>query len=374
MPPEVTTGWDVGGAHLKVAQVDASGRVHTALQVPCTLWLGVEHLHRAIEEALAHLHSSERHGVTMTGELADLFADREEGVARIVEAMQRFFARDALLVYAGAAGFVAAADAVARARDVASANWHASARFAAARGAEGMLVDIGSTTTDLVPFAGGEPLGIGVTDGERLAAGELVYTGVTRTPVMAIARSVACDGVRVPLMAELFATAADVHRLTGALPDDADQHPTADGRGRSEEESVRRLARMLGRDASSASLDTWRCVARELSEQQLRCIHDAAAVVLSREQRPANENATERGARERPPAGNWRAASRRALAVDAPVVGAGVGRFLAVALAERLGLPYVDFASLIEGTPETREWAARCAPAVAVAALVAHAA
>jgi probable H4MPT-linked C1 transfer pathway protein len=179
---------------------------------------------------------------------------------------------------------------------------------------------------------------------------------------MAIARSVACDGVRVPLMAELFATAGDVHRLTGALPEDADQHPAADGRGKSVEESARRLARMLGRDASDAALDTWRCVARELSEQQLRCIHDAAALVLSR------------GSRRIADAPSADAAAGVALTEDAPVVGAGVGRFLAVALASRLARPYVDFASLVEGTPGVREWSARCAPAVAVAALVADAA
>jgi probable H4MPT-linked C1 transfer pathway protein len=360
MPPELTTGWDVGGAHLKAAQVDRSGRVHAAVQVPCRLWLGMEHLHRAIEQALAGLQASRRHGITMTGELADLFADRVDGVGRIAEAMRSFFARDELLVYAGAAGFVSAADAVSQAREVASANWHASARYAAARCVEGLLVDIGSTTTDLVPFVRGEPRALGVTDDERLAADELVYAGVTRTPVMAIARSVACDGVRVPLMAELFATSADVHRLTGALPGDADQHPAADGRGKSDEESARRLARMLGRDASDAGLDTWRRVARELSEQQLRCIHDAAAVVLSREQQMTGAAPTD-------------ATAYVALADDAPVVGAGVGRFLAVALAERLARPYIDFASLIEGTPAVRERGARCAPAVAVAALLADA-
>ena len=172
---------------------------------------------------------------------------------------------------------------------------------------------------------------------------------------MAIARSVTCAGKRQPLVAELFATAADVHRLTGALPPDADQHATADGRGKSEEESAQRLARMLGRDASSAELESWRGVARELSERQLRCVHDAAAMLLSRDP----EESTKRS---------------RVIADDAPVVGAGVGRFLAVALAERLGRRYVDFASLIEGSPEAREWGARCAPAMAVAALVAEAA
>jgi probable H4MPT-linked C1 transfer pathway protein len=369
MPPELTTGWDVGGAHLKAAQLDRAARLHAAVQVPCRLWLGMEHLHRAIEEALAGLHASHRHAITMTGELADVFADRAEGVGRIAETMRGFFARDELRVYAGAAGFVAAADAAARAREVASANWHASARYAAARRAEGLLVDIGSTTTDLVPFARGESRAQGVTDAERLAAGELVYTGVTRTPVMAIARSVACDGVRVPLMAELFATAADVHRLTGALPDDADQHPAADGRGKSDTESARRLARMLGRDASEVGIDVWRRVARELSERQLRCVHDAAAVVLSRGERKAGA-----GSGDAPSGDAFSGdASALALADDAPVVGAGVGRFLAAALAERLRRPYIDFASLIEGAPAVREWGARCAPAVAVAALLADA-
>jgi probable H4MPT-linked C1 transfer pathway protein len=359
MRPELATGWDIGGAHLKVAQVDTAGRVQAALQLPCTLWLGMEHLHRAIEEALAGLRPSPRHGITMTGELADLFDDRAQGVARIVEAMTRFFPPNELSIYAGREGFVPAGSAGAHVREIASANWHASARFAASRLGDGLFVDAGSTTTDLVPFSGAEVCAQGTTDDERLAACELVYTGVTRTPVMAIARSVSCTRKRQPLVAELFATAADVHRLTGALPPDADQQATADGRGKSDEESAQRLARMLGRDASSAGMETWRMVARELSEQQLRCLHDAALVVLSRGRREDGEESAKGGG---------------VVAGEAPVVGAGVGRFLAVALAERLGRRYVDFASLIEGAPEAREWGARCAPAVAVAALVAEAA
>jgi probable H4MPT-linked C1 transfer pathway protein len=160
---------------------------------------------------------------------------------------------------------------------------------------------------------------------------------------MALAGAVPFAGQRQRLMAEYFATVADVHRLTGALPADADQHDTADGRGKSPEDSARRLARMLGRDLESADMAAWRRLARHLSERQLQMIQSAAE----------------------------RALSRGVVAEDAPVIGAGIGRFLAVALAERLGRPYIDFATLVSGTPEACEWAARCAPAAAVAALAA---
>jgi len=342
MPDDVVTGWDLGGAHLKAAQVERGGRLVAALQVPCRLWLGMDELTHSLGEARRQLRRSRRHGVTMTGELVDLFADRAEGVGRLSQTMAEHFADDELRVYAGRQGFVASPGEHWRA--VASANWHASARFVGTHCAQALFIDVGSTTADIVPIRNGQVDAAGYTDDERLVSEELVYTGVTRTPIMAVAESVPFGGQRQRLMAEYFATMADVHRLTGELPDDADQLPTADGRGKTAEESARRLARMLGRDRQSADLADWRRLARHLAERQLQTLHAAIDRVLS----------------------------RGALGDDAPVIGAGVGRFLVRPLAERLRRPYVDFASLIEGEPATREWAARCAPAAAVAILAAE--
>ena len=64
-----------------------------------------------------------------------------------------------------------------------------------------------------------------------------------------------------------------------------------------------------------------------------------------------------------------RVLSRGLLSGEAPLVGAGVGRFLLADLAARLGRPYRDFATLVEGDEETCYWAACCAPAAAVALL-----
>jgi len=341
MPDDVVTGWDLGGAHLKAAQVERGGRLVTALQVPCRLWLGMDELTRSLGEARRQLRRSRRHGVTMTGELADLFADRAEGVARLSQAMIETFAVDELRIYAGRQGFIASPGEHWQA--VASANWHASARFVGTHCPHALFIDIGSTTTDIVPVRSGQVDAVGYTDDERLASEELVYTGATRTPVMAVAESVPFGGRRQRLMAEHFATMADVHRLTGELPGDADQLPTADGRGKTVGESARRLARMLGRDLQSADLADWRRLAAHLAERQRQTLHAAIDRVLS----------------------------RGALGDDVPVLGAGVGRFLLGPLAERLRRSYVDFSSLVEGEAPTREWAARCAPAAAVAILAA---
>jgi probable H4MPT-linked C1 transfer pathway protein len=339
----VVTGWDVGGAHLKVVQLVGAGQVRVALQLPCPLWQGMERLDAALAAARPKLLGSDRHAITMTGELVDLFVDRAEGVGRLAATMAAALQPAWLGIYAGDLGFVPPEQAAGRAEAVASANWHASVRFAAARCGDGVLVDIGSTTSDIVPFAGGRVAAAGYTDAERLACEELVYTGVTRTPVMAIAAEVPFAGQRQRLMAEYFATAADLHRLIGRLPEDADQHPTADGRGRSEEESARRLARMLGRDAGEAPLAVWRRLAALLVERQRRLLEDALD----------------------------RTVSRGLLGPEAPLVGAGVGRYLARDLAARQHRPYRDFAELVEGTPGLRDRAASYAPAAAVAALLA---
>ncbi len=332
-------GWDVGGAHLKLARVE-SGEVREVRQIPCPLWLGIARLRQAIDEALRSLPGDAIHAVTMTGELADIFADRSSGVTAILGELRQLLAGE-IAVYGIDGAFLSPEETLAAPERAASANWHAMARVAAARCDEGLLVDVGSTTTDLVPLRAGAVIATGLSDAERLASGELAYQGVVRTPIMAVTRDVFFAGARVGLMAEYFATMADVYRLTGDLPEHADQHATADGRGKSVAESRARLARMIGRDAASAADLAWEALARLLAGRQLALLQDAAEQVLS----------------------------RTLLASEAPVLGAGVGRFVAEALAQRLGRPYLGFATLIGAADDVAGMAADCAPAVAVALL-----
>ena len=342
MSSEATIGWDLGGAHLKAARLDPHGRVMQVVQLPCPLWQGLTHLQLGIDSALQQLSSPRaRHAVTMTGELADLFDDRRDGVRSLLEAFCANVSAQQISVYAGAAGFVTVDQHAAYCEQIASANWRATAEFLAGRLPEALLVDVGSTTTDIVPVKQ-SVLARGRDDRERLVQEELIYTGVVRTSLMSVVDRLPFNGEWVPVMAEHFATTADVYRLTDELAEDADQMPSADGRGKSPLESARRLARMLGCDVHSAPLAAWQRCAHYIAEAQLTRIFNACQRVLS----------------------------RGILKDDAPLIGAGVGGFLVMKLAQRMKRPYLDFARCIDSSDCAARWSAYCAPAVAVAALL----
>ncbi len=342
MNPEYSIGWDIGGAHVKVAILHGH-RLIEVTQHPCPLWLGISRLEELIDRILARVPVPRTgHAVTMTGESADSFSTRDDGVRRILEVLGARIDSKSLYVFAGNEGLLVFNRlSSGHYSKIASANWLASAVYTASAVDTAVLIDIGSTTTDVLLVKSGKVLANGFSDYERLVSGELVYTGVVRTPIAALAKQVQFEGERVPLMAELFATMADVYRLTGELPEDYDQWPPADGAEKTPEASARRLARMIGRDLRSASLASWTRLADYCRELQLREIQDSVMRCLSR-----------LDSSDRP-----------------MLVGAGIGRFLAVDLGVRTGLEFRDYSSItgFAAVPG----AAECAPAVAVARLLA---
>lgn len=341
MATSTVVGWDIGGAHVKAARVDEVGKVTNVLQVPCALWQGMVQLERAIAEIHRDLGEAKLHAITMTGEMVDLFSNRAEGVTEITDALAKELGAQPCVFFAGQGRFVTRFELPQHVMDVASANWRASAEYLAHALPDGLLVDVGSTTTDVVPISRNVVFSRGWNDGDRLTFEELLYTGVVRTPLMSLASRWPFAGEWVPVMAEHFATTSDVYHLTGELRDDLDQHEAADGGEKDEVDCARRLARMIGRDCESTSLDAWRRLAHWLADTQLDSIRRAAA----------------------------RCFSRGLLSKEAPIVGAGVGRFVARKLATASERPYRDFSELVAIDGADPEWVANCAPAVAVALL-----
>jgi (4-(4-[2-(gamma-L-glutamylamino)ethyl]phenoxymethyl)furan-2-yl)methanamine synthase len=334
----VIVGWDIGGVHLKAARAE-NGRIVEALQFASPLRHGLDALNTAFAEGKTRMGAADHHVLTMTGELADTFACRAEGVDKLTALALRVLAPASVSLYAGRAGFVSPGRAARYVEDVASANWYATATYVAGRLPAALFVDMGSTTTDIVPIADGKVRARGYTDAERLAVGELVYTGLVRSFVMATADRAPLAGRWVGLVHENFATMADVHRILGSLPEDADQMPTADGRAKTIEASRARLARMVGRDAADASDDDWRGLAQWLAEAQIRAIVDGAMLVLS----------------------------AAAMPMDVPVVSAGIGEAVVRDVARRLGRRCLGIETLFDAVPEVRARAAQCAPAAALA-------
>jgi probable H4MPT-linked C1 transfer pathway protein len=340
----VVIGWDVGGAHLKAARAEG-GRIVAAIQIASPLWLDVSRLDEAFRTARSELGSADAHVVTMTGELSMAFASRFEGVAALAALTASALAPAPLRFYAGRAGFLSLESVGAHASDVASANWHASAALIARYCREALLIDMGSTTTDITPIVAGAVAARGYTDAERLATGELAYAGLVRSLAFASANRAPVAGAWTPLMNDDFANMADVHRIIGDLPAGADVQATTDGRDKSVAASRRRLARMVGRDAHELDDGAWLGLAQWFAETQLREIADATMQVLS----------------------------DRRLTGDAPIVAAGVGCEVLRELSRRLGRRHLHFGDLVDAAPSARQAAANFAPAAALAVLASSA-
>lgn len=347
-------GWDVGGAHLKAVLLDGEGNLLQVLQVPCALWRGLNELEAGIADILNKFSvSTAMHAITMTGELVDLFANRQAGVREISYVMHTQLVGTKLF-YTGAltsdcTGFVNIDKVQTNWQHIASANWLASAAFVSKQVKHGILIDIGSTTTDFILIENSQPVCIGFTDAARMQSEELVYTGVIRTPLMAISQKIEFGNTVTSVAAEYFATTADVYRLMGKLEAEDDMADTADGKEKTVHASAARIARMIGHDVGDASLDDWTKLANSFKHAQVSRLQDVVKKHLSR----LNNNSKVR------------------------VIIAGTGSFLAREIAENMNLQYLDVASLIDNLPtlekgELEHWASVCLPAYSVAYLAFH--
>jgi probable H4MPT-linked C1 transfer pathway protein len=338
-------GWDIGGAHIKAVILEPSGFFSKTYQLPCPLWKGIEYLKQSVQHIVEDLPTSHiQHIITMTGELVDLFESRDQGVKAIISVMQEMLAGRELLVYAGVDGFLTPNQVYKNHYvSIASANWLASASLVASQRSDGLFIDIGSTTTDILLFSEHKVQALGLTDYERMRSDELVYTGIVRTAVMAVAQTAFFQGKEMGLMAEYFATMADVYRLTGELDEQHDQNETADGAEKSVEASAKRLSRMTGYEYEEKDVPMWIQFALAIKSQQKNKIRQACERQLS----------------------------RCVISSQGCFVGAGVGRFLVKQVASELGYPYIDFTDLFKHQDQQAGLSiADCAPAAAIAQLV----
>lgn len=324
---------DVGGANLKAAD-----GFRFAVSQPFPLWQRPAELAAALARLIAAAPPAETLVVTMTGELADCFETKAQGVDHILQQVQQAAGQRKVLVYLVDGSLVAPQAALRQPLLAAASNWHALARFAAryCAGRVGLLVDVGSTTTDLVPIIDGQPHAQGSTDTERLVAGELVYTGVERSPVCAVVDALPWRTQQVPVAQELFATTRDAYLLLGDLPEDANDCRTADGRPATADAARNRLARMICADRDQFTHADAVTAADAVARGQLSRLGIAARNVLRRLPEPPST-----------------------------VVLSGQGEFVAQRLYERLKLE----TNIVSLTAELGSLVSQAAPAYALAVI-----
>jgi probable H4MPT-linked C1 transfer pathway protein len=311
-------GWDIGGVNTKAVRLDCGphGAGTRAATRYFEIWRDRDRLVEVLRAVAGELGlgGNEPMAITMTAELSDVFRTRHEGVLFVFDSVTTAFPHHPVYALDLAGDLVPVEQARQRPLDFAAANWLAAALFVAGRYPDCLVVDVGSTTTDIIPIRGGQVVTRGRTDLERLAAGELVYTGILRTNPNTIVSQVPVRGQMSRVAAEYFSIMADVYLLLGRITPGDYTCPTPDGRDKTSEFARQRLARLVCADGETLTEGEVAGLASYLHEKQLQQISEALLQVLSR---------LDDGNR-------------------LPVVATGAGQFLAVEAGRRLGLAVMD--------------------------------
>lgn len=335
-------GWDIGGANIKAAWLayeHGIAREVRAASLPFEIWRHKDRLPEVLKEAFAQVTTEvpQAMALTMTAELADVFSTKREGVLFVMDRMLTAFPDCASSALSLSGDFYPLVEAMKQPLDFAASNWLATGMHLGRQHPDSLLVDVGSTTTDIIPVLGGKLAAKGYTDLDRLKTGELVYTGALRTHLAAIVHQVPVSGQLCPVSSEYFAISGDVHLILGHITPDEYNCPTPDGRPPSIESARRRLARLVCADMDMLTVAEIGEMAGYIYEQQLEQIRRALQQVLSR------------------------LPQLRAL----PLITMGSGAFLANEAARRAGLAAQEL-----GTEWGRK-VSEVAPCVAVAHLLA---
>jgi (4-(4-[2-(gamma-L-glutamylamino)ethyl]phenoxymethyl)furan-2-yl)methanamine synthase len=278
-------GWDIGGVNTKVTLLAPENReAACSISLPFELQRQASLLPATLSAAAHRLRAgpADLHAVTMTAELSQIFRCKREGVDFVVGALEATFPSERLHLYTVGGEFISPWEARIRPLEVAASNWIATARWVARLVPDCILLDVGTTTTDLIPIVDGRVAAEGRTDPERLIHDELVYTGALRTPVEAIARRVPLWGGMAGVSAEGFAISADVYLWLGKIQPEHYTCPTPDNRPATREYAGERLARVVCADRELLQDAAIQEIALELARDQERLILRAIETILQR--------------------------------------------------------------------------------------------
>lgn len=341
-------GWDIGGANTKTSFLrSAKGKVEELRTISkyFPFWKrekeGFADLLKEMKNEVAEGIKLDAMGLTMTAELSDVFETKRKGVGHILDQVEGTFQTTPIHVLDVDGKLRTVSEARKEPLKVASSNWVATGWMVARKVRTCLVIDVGSTTTDIIPVINGEVRARGRNDPERLVKGELVYTGALRTNVASIVERIPLRGRSARVSSEFFASSGDVHLILGNIMGEDYTTETADGRGKSRGEALARLARVVCADIEMLSEGEILEMAGHIYESQVEQIFGGIEQVLER-------------------MSSWFAED-----ISAVVAGLG-GKFLAEKAARRAGIDHIFDLGEIMGAE-----ASLVAPSTGVALLVA---
>jgi (4-(4-[2-(gamma-L-glutamylamino)ethyl]phenoxymethyl)furan-2-yl)methanamine synthase len=265
-------GFDIGGANTKAVYLhEKNGKVTVKVASQYfPFWKGSEKLSKILNDLTVKLGLAkfDALAVTMTAELSDAYQTKREGVLDILSQVEDSF-KEPLYVLNSDAQLISSREAKERPLMVASANWAATGWLISQQLKNAVIVDVGSTSTSIIPIINGKVAAQGKTDLEKLICGELVYTGSLRTNLTSIVHSVPIKSGVAAVSSELFSTSGDIHLILGNLSSTNFTSETADGQGKTVKEAMARLARLVCADSDMLSERELTDLARYIWEAQI---------------------------------------------------------------------------------------------------------
>src|SRR6185295_285434 len=148
-----TLAMDIGGANTKAAWLQ--GTSLRTVSRPFEVWRDRDALASVLREVAEEAGDADAVAITMTAELSDAFRTKREGVAFVLAAVQDALGDRPLSVLTTTGELVSMGEARERPSDVAAANWMATALAVAGVHPDALLIDVGSTTAEVIAITGG---------------------------------------------------------------------------------------------------------------------------------------------------------------------------------------------------------------------------
>ncbi len=292
-------GLDIGGVNTKAALIVTQDgnvkKLKTAIEY-FPIWKrgkeGLPQVLGKLRKLLVETSTLNGVGVTMTAELSDVYWSKKEGVNHILDCASQIFADVPTFVLDVDAKLITVKDARKKPLKVAAANWAATGWMVSQIIENCLIIDVGSTTTSIIPMINGRIVADGGNDLEKLLNGELVYTGTLRTNVAAIINYIPIREGKARVSSELFAQSGDVHLLLNHIEEEDYIVETADGRKKTKKEAMARLARVVCADVGMLDEQEIVDMARFIYEKQVERIAEGLSQVYERMKKRIQESIT----------------------------------------------------------------------------------
>lgn len=288
-------GFDIGGANTDLAIVDFDEKTNEIKNIECVfeylpMWSNNEDLGDTLVnliQKIDDIDTIDGIGISMTAELVDAYETKKDGVLDIANKSKKAFdnnsSKNIPIAFIGTNNVLSLSELKNNPLEIAAANWIATAQIVAKINPNCIFVDIGSTTTDIIPVKNGKECAQGRSDFERLGFKELVYTGTLRTNLASFLNKISFNGIEYNVASELFAITADVYNVLNKITIDDYVCDTCDGAGKSKEESARRISRVLCADLDILSFEDIVEISKDIHKHQVNQIVESLKEVANRE-------------------------------------------------------------------------------------------